>query len=105
MGREVKRVAENFSHPVGETWPGYLADDEYDPPAGDGYQLWETVSEGSPVTPVFEKPEELIDFLARSKGYSRRAAEAFVTEGGFVPSAVMTGDGVWHKDIETAVLK
>jgi hypothetical protein len=30
-----------------------------EPPVGDGYQLWETTSEGSPVSPVFETLEEL----------------------------------------------
>lgn len=32
---------------------------EYEPPIGDGYQLWETCSEGSPVSPVFESAEDL----------------------------------------------
>ena len=36
----------------------------YEPPAGDGYQLWETTSEGSPVTPVFATIEELCDYAA-----------------------------------------
>lgn len=30
-----------------------------DPPTGDGYQLWETTSEGSPVSPVFGTLREL----------------------------------------------
>ncbi len=34
-----------------------------EPPAGDGYQLWETVSEGSPVSPVFATPEELARWM------------------------------------------
>jgi len=33
--------------------------ESYDPPDGDGYQLWETISEGSPVSPVFATPSEL----------------------------------------------
>lgn len=32
---------------------------DFDPPVGDGYQLWETTSEGSPVSPVFSSLEEL----------------------------------------------
>lgn len=35
-----------------------------DPPTGDGYQMWETTSEGSPKTPVFATLEELCDFAA-----------------------------------------
>ena len=34
-----------------------------EPPAGDGYQIWETVSEGSPVSPVFATPEELARWM------------------------------------------
>ena len=37
---------------------------EIEPPAGDGWQMWETVSEGSPVSPVFATPEELARWLA-----------------------------------------
>lgn len=33
-----------------------------DPPEGDGYQLWETTSEGSPASPVFESAEELAEW-------------------------------------------
>jgi len=31
----------------------------YDPPTGEGYQLWETTSEGSPISPVFETLDDL----------------------------------------------
>ena len=30
-----------------------------DPPCGDGFQLWETVTEGSPISPVFATLDEL----------------------------------------------
>lgn len=33
-----------------------------DPPSGPGYQVWETVSEGSPMTPVFADPKELAQY-------------------------------------------
>jgi hypothetical protein len=35
-----------------------------DPPEGDGYQLWETTSEGSPASPVFATLEELCEWCA-----------------------------------------
>jgi hypothetical protein len=35
-----------------------------DPPEGEGFQLWETTSEGSPVSPVFESLEELCEWCA-----------------------------------------
>lgn len=35
---------------------------ETEPPKGEGYQLWETTSEGSPVSPVFETLEDLCEW-------------------------------------------
>jgi hypothetical protein len=35
-----------------------------DPPTGDGWQMWETTSEGSPMSPVFDTPEKLARWLA-----------------------------------------
>lgn len=35
-----------------------------EPPAGDGYQLWETTSEGSPCSPVFATLDELCAYAA-----------------------------------------
>lgn len=37
---------------------------ETEPPAGDGFQLWETTSEGSPVSPVFATIEDLCKWCA-----------------------------------------
>lgn len=34
------------------------------PPQGDGWQMWETTTEGSPISPVFATPEELAQWLA-----------------------------------------
>ena len=86
MGRVVRRVPLDFDWPLNKIWYGYLqqtcceqCDDckhyaslkglplkEYgcpdfglDPPTGEGYQLWETTSEGSPISPVFVSPEAL----------------------------------------------
>lgn len=36
----------------------------YDVPKGEGYQLWEDTTEGSPKSPVFETLEELCEWLA-----------------------------------------
>jgi len=44
--------------PASETWK------ETEPPTGDGWQLWETTSEGSPQSPVFATAEELADWCA-----------------------------------------
>jgi hypothetical protein len=52
-----------------ERYPGQRADAEAwepeEPPAGDGYQLWETVSDGSPVSPVFATPGELATWMSQ----------------------------------------
>ena len=54
----------------GKIWPSpeikQQCDDwqETDPPAGEGYQLWEDCSEGSPVSPVFTSLDELCAWSA-----------------------------------------
>lgn len=37
---------------------------DIEPPSGDGFQLWETTSEGSPVSPVFKTLDELCEWCA-----------------------------------------
>jgi hypothetical protein len=44
----------------------YKAWKEYEPPKGSGYQLWESVSEGSPQSPVFASIEELSRWCERN---------------------------------------
>jgi len=58
-----------------------LADDwkNIEPPTGDGYQLWETVSEGSPISPVFATPEELANYLATNEDYKWKRNDAGTT--------------------------
>ena len=63
------------------------------------YQVWETISEGTPVTPAFKTTDELCDYLANKGDYwdqlreiekcsfmsggpwGRERAEAFIKEG------------------------
>lgn len=60
----------------GEMWPSEkikLQAERWkptEPPTGDGWQLWETVSEGSPISPVFTTPELLARWLAESPEYT-----------------------------------
>ena len=35
-----------------------------EPPQGEGWQMWEDTSEGSPISPVFKTPENLARWLA-----------------------------------------
>lgn len=76
------------------------------------FQVWETVSEGTPVTPPFETQDELINYLVANGDFwdqSRRAegrttmncdpwpreqAEKFVKGPDWAPSLVMTSDGI-----------
>lgn len=37
---------------------------EIDPPTGEGYQMWETCTEGSPQSPVFKTLNELLRYCA-----------------------------------------
>lgn len=97
MGREVKRVPLDFDQPLNEVWPGFFEEPETAPPTGDGYQLWETVSEGSPISPVFATPEELATWMTRNRCTvngpmsSYDAALRFV-EAGWAPSFVSGPD-------------
>lgn len=62
------------------------------------WQVYETVSEGTPVTPHFATPEELIEYLVANGdfwdqkrgdgGWSRESATKFV-KGGWAPSAII----------------
>ena len=68
-----------------------------DPPIGDGYQVWETVTEGSPISPVFLTPEEVVDWLVE-EGYSVKAAQAFVDRE-WAPSGVSI-NGEFYDGVE-----
>lgn len=71
---------------------------EWDVPAEElGYCLYETVSEGTPVTPVFATPEELIEHLVTAgqdwdqEPMRREAAEALVRSG-WGPTAIVVSN-------------
>lgn len=74
----------------------YDAWKETPPPAGDGYQLWSTTSEGTPMTPVFATPEELARYCADNRVSSFGSDTAtysewlkFIRGPGWAPSAIM----------------
>jgi len=70
--RELKRVPLDFNWPINEVWYGYLIKHRKNPPKGDGYQCWETTSEGSPISPVFDSIEKLCDWLPKNtKGITK----------------------------------
>ena len=76
----------------------YEAWERTSPPVGDGYQIWETVSEGSPISPVFATPEELADWMFINgtnldSGISKEQWLKFITVG-WAPSLVGDKNGV-----------
>lgn len=64
-----------------------------EPPAGEGWQLWETVSEGSPISPVFADPMDLARWLNRNRTERLSVNQwfKFITEEGWSPSAIISG--------------
>lgn len=89
-----------------EDWEGDRPDPEYYVPydVNDDLpwlQMYETVSEGTPVTPAFATADELIDFLCeRGQQYEagetdgpwpRDRAEAFVRNERWFPSGIIIG--------------
>lgn len=42
--------------------PAWTKHFKVDPPEGEGWQLWETTTEGAPISPVFKTPEELAEW-------------------------------------------
>lgn len=75
-----------------------------EPPAGEGWQVWETVSEGSPISPVFRDREGVIRWLmspaytwGTSRPLTREQAENFVNaewapSGFIVDGTAIPGD-------------
>lgn len=124
MSREVRRIDKRFHWPLKDVWYGYILDPipcrycngnlencpccegegcvfpKIDPPTGDGWQMWETCSEGSPISPVMDSPEELAQWLAhnRTSAFGSRTATkeewlAMIQEGWAV-CAVMDSTGL-----------
>jgi hypothetical protein len=78
-----------------------------EPPSGPGYQIWETVSEGSPISPVFATPEELAQYMAgrqwgADSGSSYETWLKFINGPGWAPSMVVNGGGV-NSGVDAAV--
>lgn len=67
------------------------------------YQIYETVSEGTPVSPVFTNLDDLVEWLV-DQGHSRKAAEAFA-KSGWVPSMMIDERaGVYATGIDCALM-
>lgn len=88
-------------HGEGSLWTSEKAKAAYngwepeEPPKGEGWQMWENVSEGSPISPVFDTPEHLAAWLAETgasaMGNERATYEqwlAMIRGPGWAPSMV-----------------
>ena len=70
-----------------------------EPPTGEGWQVWETVSEGSPISPVAGGPNPIVQWLMENEHCSMAAAVAFV-KSGWCPSA-MTINGKFLTGVQS----
>lgn len=98
----------------GEIWQSpelkaaHKAWESFGPPVGEGWQAWETTSEGSPISPVFATPEDLARWLADTGASSFGSRTAtyeqwlkFIQGPGWAPSAVSQG-GEFKSGVEHA---
>jgi hypothetical protein len=76
---------------------------EWDEADCTAYQIYETVSEGTPVSPVFQTEQEIIDWLV-DRGHSLNSATQFVKHK-WAPSMLMAvnpdGTGTFATGIDT----
>ena len=125
MGRAIRRVPKGWEHPcdtngdylpmMDVTYKDALADwqsegavpsekplPEWYRPAYESdpvcYQVYETVTEGTPVSPVFETEDELLTWLL-GQGHSEKASREFIKKG-WAPS-MLIGGGRFAINIDT----
>jgi hypothetical protein len=98
MGRQLVRVPLGFRHPTdaaGEPIPGAHLEPLWVIPDGErtAYQIYENVSEGTPVSPVFNSGDELRRWLV-GQGVSAEVTESLLRDGS-VPGFVFSlRDGI-----------
>ena len=78
-------------------------------PQGTWYQLFENVSEGTPITPPFAAKEELIDWLSKNRDFwgnywAREAAEDIVNSG-FALSGIMANGRIYKPEEQYKINK
>ena len=152
MGREVRRVPADWSHPKYESWEGRngfkplydgagyeamraefmeranskgLQDaidwygsapdvNDYMPAWPEAerthYMMYEDTTEGTPISPAFETPEQLAQWLtdngASALGHETASYAAWlrVARGGWAPSAVSVAGGPLVSGVEAAIV-
>jgi hypothetical protein len=78
----------------------YLADGHM--PNGDWYQLYETVTEGTPITPPFATADELIDWLSNNEDYHGEKwtveAAKHIVDTGYAPTFIFTNGKLYSSE-------
>lgn len=120
--RERERFDDNYKHDEYDVWKYeprvYYSDYSGDPPSppnpddymptGTWYQLYETVSEGTPLSPPFKTKEQLVVWLSNNKDFwkhtwTREQAEAMVRDE-WAPSMIVSNGKVYTAE-ESVLLK
>jgi hypothetical protein len=123
MGREVRRVPEDWKHPVDESGvyiplcdrkileyqdlndpeEDKIQESELMPDFGESathWQMYEDTTEGTPISPVFDNPEDLATWLYENKasafGSSTASREHWLQMiyRGWAPSMVLDANGI-----------
>ena len=91
-------------HGSTERYPGQRAEAEVweatEPPPGDGWQLWSTTTEGTPMSPVFATPEALARWMSTHRcGFAGAPTDydtalKWINSGGWSPSMVGSSAGI-----------
>ena len=69
-------------------------------PKGKGFQMWENVTEGSPISPVFDSPEKLAKWLVKHDASASGSMTANyeqwlrVCKGGYAPTMISSSTGI-----------
>lgn len=114
MSRELRKVSKGWEHPKKENgsyqpmheWSDHSCnceycsvnnEEDYMPKPGEefGYALYEGISEGTPLTPVFDTKEQLIAYLVKNgdfwgEKWTEQSARSAV-EKGYTPSGMLIG--------------
>ena len=124
MGRQVRRVPADWQHPIDPETGHFkpLFDSakfaahsrDYMPAWPDAerthFMMYENTSEGTPISPAFETPEELARWLADTNasafGNSGASYEAWlnIARGEWAPSMIYTPQGGLQSGVEASTL-
>lgn len=105
---ELKHKNEVYSKANGNTYEDWAGEPPSPPnpynymPTGEWYQLFENVSEGTPLSPPFETKEELVEWLTNNPDYWEHQWTKGQAEGvvncEYSPSMIMTGGKLYTSE-------